>query len=92
MLKLNVEVYCNKAEKHLTLLHAPSCHCLSRETFSWGLTIDHLVLADSQGHAKNIKAFLLLNNSNLRDIRRREGISVFSALVQIHISVLSYVN
>lgn len=74
MLKLNVEAYCNKVANCLTVLHAPSCHSLSGETFSWGLTIDHLVLADSQGHAKNIKAFLLLNNSNKRYQKKRRHI------------------
>lgn len=74
MLKLNVEAYCNKAANCLTVLHASSCHSLSGETFSWGLTIDHLVLADSQGHAKNIKAFLLLNNSNKRYQKKRRHI------------------
>lgn len=74
MLKLNVEVYHNKAAKHLTVLHARPCHRLSGETFSWGLTIDHLVAADSQGHAKNIKAFLLLNNSNKRYQKKRRHI------------------
>lgn len=84
MLKWNVEVYGNTAAKQLIVLHAPSCHCLSGETFSWGLTIDHLVLADSQGHAKSIKAFLLLNNLNKRYQKKRRHICFQCTCLNTH--------
>lgn len=84
MLKWNVEVYGNTAAKQLIVLHAPSCHCLSGETFSWGLTVDHLVLADSQGHAKSIKAFLLLNNLNKRYQKKRRHICFQCTCLNTH--------